>query len=76
MFFSQRKPKSFNYKPIYTKDSNEVEEGLKENMLNVWNRESYQDALKLGQRRIKRLVLIGLVLSLSIFWLLYYFNAL
>ena len=72
MFFRQRKPKTFNYKPIYFKPQEDEGKGIKKEMLETWNRPSYQNTLQEGQKKIKRWIMLGAVLAFSIYWLINY----
>ena len=75
-FFSQKKPKKFNYKPIYfqEEENSTNRNGFSEKMTNLWNRDSYQDQKKLGTKRIYRLILFVAILILGIIKFLDYVN--
>ncbi|MFT6716050.1 MAG: hypothetical protein ACJA0Q_000679 [Saprospiraceae bacterium] len=66
-FFGQRKPKQFNFKPVYLKEEEEDKAGFTEKMHNQWNRIPYSQLLKDSKRKIIRsLVVILAIAYLSI----------
>jgi hypothetical protein len=64
-FFGQRKPKQFNFKPVYLKEDEKI--GFSEKMHKQWNRISYSELLKDGKKKtIRSLIVILAVAYLSI----------
>ncbi len=63
--FSQRKPKQFNYKPVYKKDTEEERNGFSQKMYDQWNRLSYQEVLESGKKRIFTSIAIVAMLALG-----------
>ncbi|MBI35050.1 MAG: hypothetical protein CMP67_06765 [Flavobacteriales bacterium] len=78
-FFSNRKPKKFNYKPRYQKDSegNEKEERLSfrnkkysDAMYNRYERVPFNDLKKEGRKRIMiRVIILAVLLIVIIVYL-------
>lgn len=77
-FFYQKKPRKFNYKPIYFKkeEENSDRNGFSDQMIDLWNRDSYKSQKILGTKRIYRLILFVAILLLGILELFDYVNQL
>lgn len=64
-FFGQRKPKQFNFKPVYLNEENKT--GFSEKMHKQWNRIPYSQLLKDGKRKtIRSLALILALVYLAV----------
>lgn len=61
-FFFQKKPKQFDYKPIYTEKEELKDSNLSDKMYDQWNRASYAELLKAGNFKIIITIAIGAVL--------------
>ena len=61
-FFSQKKPKQFNYKAVYTKEGKAENDGLSEKMYDQWNRASYTELLKAGNSKIIFTIALAVIL--------------
>lgn len=66
--FGQRKPRQFNYKPIYLKEEDESD--FSDEMHKRWNRIPYSQLLKEGKQRVFRTIL-GIAALLYFFIKLY-----
>lgn len=55
-FFAQKKPKQFNFKPVYLKEKQEEKVGFSKKMTDQWNRTSYEQLAKQGRKRILRTI--------------------
>lgn len=58
LFFNRKKPKQFNYKPMYTKSEQSENDLLTNKMYNRWNRAPYDELVKLGNKKIKYTIAI------------------
>ena len=72
--FGQKKPKQFNFKPLYIKDEKGEETGLSEQMHQKWNRTSYRDLLKEGKKNTLRAISLVLLLTYLAFKLYNHFT--
>ena len=65
--FGQRKPKQFNFKPVYIQEDKENKTGFSEKMHKQWNRIPHSQLLIDGKRKTIRSVgLIGVLIYLAV----------
>jgi hypothetical protein len=62
-FFGQRKPKQFNFKPVYLKEEEDVDRSFYQKMHKQWNRVSYSQLLKEGKRKTVRTIAFVLAVA-------------
>ena len=69
-FFNNKKPKQFNFKPVYSKNEQNIDqenEGLlSDKMYNRWNRTPYKEVVKNGNKKIKYTIALICVLIYTI----------
>lgn len=58
LFFNRKKPKQFNYKPLYSNEEQNEKELLTNKMFNRWNRAPYSELLKQGNKKVKYTIAI------------------
>lgn len=62
-FFGQRKPKQFNFKPVYLKEEEGAERSFYQKMHKQWNRVTYSQLLKEGKRKTTRTIVFALAIA-------------